>query len=230
MPRTTTLAEAPIGGGVAAQVGAEGQRPPQHVVLRRRRRPGRGRRRSGLIVATYGMLSTIADSTAEPHSSSIVASHSRPVDGVGGGLARPADDAGVDQRADHDEQAGEERPAWATRRPWRPRRRRAWRAASSSRAPSERDHRRLAVQHRVQHERGHHQRRARPGSARAAAGRGWPRAPRSAMTAAARSRVVAERAAEQPPAQPDEHDQQHDDQRGQVHQEVVEASGRPGWR
>ena len=42
--------------------------------------------------------------------------------------------------------------------------------------------------------------------------------------------VGAERVAEQPPAQPDQHDDQDDDDRGQVDQEVVEASARRGWR
>ena len=57
-------------GGVAAEVGAEGQRPPQRLRGLRRRAPASTRLcTSGVMVATYGMLSTIPDSTAEPHSS-----------------------------------------------------------------------------------------------------------------------------------------------------------------
>ena len=58
------------GGRVAAEVGAKGQRPPQGMGLRRSvagLAPGRGR--SGVIVATKGMLSTIPENTAEPQSS-----------------------------------------------------------------------------------------------------------------------------------------------------------------
>ena len=72
-PSTTTLALAADGGAVAAQVGAERERPPQRL-------PGTGVGRratssstTGAMVATYGMLSKNAPSTAEPNSSAVAA-------------------------------------------------------------------------------------------------------------------------------------------------------------
>ena len=67
---------------------------------------------TGLIVATYGMLSTSAEITADPHSSPTAAPARRPSAASAATLDSCADRAGVDQRADHDEQAGEEDQGW----------------------------------------------------------------------------------------------------------------------
>ena len=60
-------------GGVAAEVGAEGEGPPQDVSVRPPGPSLTSRSTTGAMVATYGMLSTIADSTAEPPQHSIIA-------------------------------------------------------------------------------------------------------------------------------------------------------------
>ena len=68
MPATVRLARGADQRAVAAETGAERQRPPQrHQALPVRRRSGAIALISGIIVATNGMLSTIADSTAEAH-------------------------------------------------------------------------------------------------------------------------------------------------------------------
>ena len=64
----------PDGGGVAAEIGAECECPPQGLGLPA---PVAGLTRSwtrGVMVATYGMLSTMPDSSAEPQSRTLAAS------------------------------------------------------------------------------------------------------------------------------------------------------------
>ena len=60
------------------------------------------------MVATYGMLSTMPDRTADTTRISITASSGVAVGRVADLLGEVADHAGLDQGADHDEQAGEE--------------------------------------------------------------------------------------------------------------------------
>ena len=65
-------------GGVAAQVGAQREGPPQDLGVIVPLAASTSSPTMGLIVATYGMLSTIADSAAGAPSSSTVAGHSLP--------------------------------------------------------------------------------------------------------------------------------------------------------
>ena len=71
--------------------------------------PSPSRSTTGIAVAVYGMLSTIADAIAENQRSAMVASSRRPPSvACGERVGEPADDPGLDDRLDEDEQADEE--------------------------------------------------------------------------------------------------------------------------
>ena len=89
MPMMTTLALAPTAVSVAAEVRAEGQRPPQRLGLRGVADVVGQGGDDGLIVATYGMLSMIPDSRAETHEQQHRPRQRVPAGGVGG-QPRPA--------------------------------------------------------------------------------------------------------------------------------------------
>ena len=108
------------------------------------------------------MLSTTPETTAEPPSSNMDAPKQPAVDEVADAAGDLGEHAGVHERADHDEQAGEERE----RLPLDVADHLAHVDAGDGeqeQPADDRHHRRLQVQHRVQHEGREDQRRARPG-------------------------------------------------------------------
>ena len=109
MPEHDHVGAGADGGDIAAEVGAERERPPQH--LRVRAGPASSAPVGltiGAMVATYGMLSMMPRHTTETPQDQHRRQQRVAAGRLGGQPGQLADDAGLHQRADHDEQAGEE--------------------------------------------------------------------------------------------------------------------------